>query len=138
MNKALPLIENPQNIPIEKLSKPKLVRNPSVKNPRKKTVKNPSDKIPIRDVKTGKTKKQEDEADKANVSNVFRNISQLIDENKERNSAPLNSNTDFSKSYNTMSNQNFNLDDDEEEEEETPNRKLTFRDVWGDDQSQDV
>ena len=135
MNKALPLVIDPQNIPIEKLSKPKLVRN--ARNARKKTVKNPSDRIPIRDVKTGKTKKQEDDEDKANVSNVFSNIYQLIDENnKARNSAPLNSTTDFSKSYNTMSNQNFNLDDDSQdvsqdvsqEEEETPNRKLTFGD----------
>ena len=104
MNKALPLVIDPQNIPLDEMQK----QSRKVKKPRK-TKTNPADKLKIRDVKTGKTQKQQESDDKANRDKVFKSVSELIDEeSKSRNALPLNNRIGFSKTYQTMSNQSLN------------------------------
>lgn len=103
MNKALPLAIDPQNVPLAELKK----QARQVKKPRKQT--NPADKLKIRDVKTGKTQKQQESNDKAARSKVFGSLSDLIDqESKSRNALPLNSGINFQKTYQTMSNASLN------------------------------
>ena len=103
MNKALPLILDPQNVPLTELKK----QARQVRKPRKQT--NPADKLKIRDVKTGKTEKQQESENKDARDKVFKSISDQIDgSSKSRNALPLNSGIDFRKTYQTMSNPFFN------------------------------